>query len=69
MKYLEVDGHDLPTTYDGWVSLDGDDLAAIGEVFTDKLFIDISDSVLYKVCPAASRQRPTLSSMLARELI
>ena len=53
MKYLEVDGHDLPTTYDGWVSLDGDDLAAIGEVFTDKLFIDISDSVLYKVCPAA----------------
>ena len=53
MKYLEVDGHDLPTTYDGWVSLDGDDLAAIGEVFTDKLFIDISDSVLYKACPAA----------------
>ena len=52
-RLLAVPNFQLPTTYVGWQGVSGQELAAIKDVWTALLHVDIHDSKLYEACPGA----------------
>ena len=52
-QLLSVPNFVLPATYAGWLAVDEEQLAAIKEVWTADLLIDVHDSQLFTACPGA----------------
>ena len=57
MDFLDVDGHDVPATFEAWRALRTDannaPYDAVMAAFTDDLFVDVTSSKVVATCPGA----------------